>query len=155
MQDARHKFQVIKTIPFNQLNIEVLSVEFNLLGRLEGLGTGQKRQNLLQGFSWLSCSSSLSPSPCWLLLHRNPWRWQRWGASTLIKWRLKLLQKKMTSLLNPSWWRGNTSFRGKTFLRMSGPSSPFGTLLPPICQHCKNTEKSALWTDFDDIREKI
>ena len=40
MQDFRHNlnkfsFQVIKTIPFNQLNIEVLSVEFNLLGRLE------------------------------------------------------------------------------------------------------------------------
>ena len=27
------KLQVIKTIPFKQLDIEVLSVEFNLLGR--------------------------------------------------------------------------------------------------------------------------
>ena len=27
------QFQVIRTIPFNQLDIEVLSVEFNLLGR--------------------------------------------------------------------------------------------------------------------------
>ena len=29
----RFQFQVIRTIPFNQLDIEVLSVEFNLLGR--------------------------------------------------------------------------------------------------------------------------
>ena len=140
VQDARHKFQVIKTIPFDQLNIEVISVEFNLLGRLEISKMGQKRgENVLQDFSWLSCSSPLSPWPCWLLLHRNPWRWKRWG----FKWWLKLLQKKTTSLLNPSCWRGNTSFRERQCLRMSGLSSPFGTLLPPICHHCKNTEKGS------------
>ena len=31
--------QVIKTIPFDQLNIEILSVEFNLLGRSNMLPT--------------------------------------------------------------------------------------------------------------------
>ena len=134
------KFQVIKTIPFDQLNIEVISVEFNLLGRLEISKMGQKRgENVLQDFSWLSCSSPLSPWPCWLLLHRNPWRWKRWG----FKWWLKLLQKKTTSLLNPSCWRGNTSFRERQCLRMSGLSSPFGTLMPPICYHRKNTEKDS------------
>ena len=40
----KFSFQVIKTIPFNQLNIEVLSVEFNLLGRLENWSTKKVKQ---------------------------------------------------------------------------------------------------------------
>ena len=49
VQDARHKFQVIKMIPFDQLNIEVVSVEFNLLGRLEISGM-EKRGKCASGF---------------------------------------------------------------------------------------------------------